>query len=169
MTTELATFGMGCFWGPDALFEKVPGVLKTRVGYAGGSMDHPEYDDVCSGETGHAEVVQITFDPALVSYAQLLDLFWHNHNPLTRDRQGPDYGNQYRSVIFYHSKEQKQLAEKTKQAIERILQQPVVTEIVPAGIVWSAEDYHQRYFAKKGINRSCHLSWKTPKELQQHG
>jgi peptide-methionine (S)-S-oxide reductase len=110
MKTEMATFGMGCFWGPDALFRAVPGVVSTRVGYSGGTVSSPSYEQVCTGATGHAEAVEIVFDPAVISYAQLLDLFWHNHNPTTIDQQGPDYGSQYRSVIFYHSPSQKQQA-----------------------------------------------------------
>ena len=165
MKTEIATFGMGCFWGPDALFGTVQGVVSTRVGYSGGTVSSPSYEQVCTGATGHAETVEIVFDPAVVSYAQLLDLFWHNHNPTTLDQQGPDYGSQYRSVIFYHSPSQKQQAEETKKAIQKLLAQPIVTEIVPASRFWPAEGYHQGYFKKKGINRSCHISWKTPKEL----
>ncbi|MSS74593.1 peptide-methionine (S)-S-oxide reductase [Candidatus Pacearchaeota archaeon] len=166
MTTETATFAMGCFWGPDALFGKVPGVISTRVGYTGGKTADPSYDDVCTDTTGHAEAIEIVFDPLVVSYAQLLDLFWHNHNPTTPDQQGPDYGNQYRSAIFYHSPAQQKRAEQTKQDIQKLLKQPIVTEIVPAPRFWSAEEYHQQYFAKKGITRSCHISWKTPDELR---
>lgn len=169
MKPETATFAMGCFWGPDALFAKVPGVVSTRVGYTGGSTSEPGYEEVCEGDTGHAEAVEIVFDPSVVSYAQLLDFFWHNHNPTTQDQQGPDYGSQYRSAIFYHSPTQQKLAEETKQQIQKLLKQPIVTEIVPAGTFWSAEEYHQHYFAKKGIARSCHLTWKTPDELRAHG
>lgn len=169
MVTETATFAMGCFWGPDALFSKVPGVLQATVGYTGGKTNDPSYDEVCSGTSGHAEAVEIVFDPHVVSYAQLLDLFWHNHNPTTRDQQGPDYGNQYRSAIFYHSAEQRKEAERMKQEIQKLVKQPIVTEIAPASPFWPAEAYHQKYFAKKGINRSCHITWKTPDELLKHG
>lgn len=169
LPTETATFAMGCFWGPDALFGNIPGVISTRVGYTGGTLPHPSYDAVCSGTTGHAEAVEIVFDPQLISYAQLLDLFWHHHNPTTKDQQGPDYGSQYRSAIFYHSPKQQKLAEDTKATIQKLLKQPIVTEIVPATRFWSAEEYHQQYFAKRGINRSCHISWKTPDELRLHG
>ncbi|MBM3230048.1 peptide-methionine (S)-S-oxide reductase MsrA [Candidatus Pacearchaeota archaeon] len=168
MATETATFAMGCFWGPDALFAKVPGVMSTRVGYSGGTKEDPTYEEVCTERTGHAEAVEIVFDPKLVSYAHLLDLFWHHHNPTTQDHQGPDYGAQYRSSIFYHSPAQQKLAEQTKHEIQKLLKQPVVTEIVPATRFWSAEEYHQHYFAKKGITRSCHISWKTTAELQSH-
>ncbi len=169
MKTETATFAMGCFWGPQKLFDDVPGVVKTQVGYTGGKTDDPSYDEVCTDTTGHAEAIEIEFNPTQVSYADLLALFWHNHNPTTSEHQGPDYGNQYRSAIFYHSPAQQRLAEQTKEEIQKLVKQPIVTEIVPGGKFWSAEEYHQRYFAKKGISRSCHISWKTPKELLGHG
>jgi peptide-methionine (S)-S-oxide reductase len=152
MTTEKATFGAGCFWGVEESFRRLPGVISTAVGYAGGTKDNPSYEDVCSDETGHAEVVQVEFDPAKISYDQLLDVFWANHNPTTPNRQGPDVGTQYRSVIFYHSPEQKAAAEKSKQRLAAggKFNRPIVTQIEPAPKFWLAEDYHQQYLAKRG-------------------
>jgi peptide-methionine (S)-S-oxide reductase len=152
MTTEKATFGAGCFWGVEETFRTLPGVSSTAVGYAGGSKEHPSYQDVCSDETGHAEVVEVEFDPQTIGYDKLLDVFWANHNPTTLNRQGPDVGTQYRSVIFYHSPEQKAQAEASKAALEKSgkYSRPVVTQIEPAPRFWRAEDYHQKYLQKRG-------------------
>ena len=150
--TEKATFGAGCFWGVEATFCNVAGVTDAAVGYAGGSKENPTYEDVCTDETGHAEVVQVEFDPTRVSYEKLLDVFWANHNPTTLNRQGPDVGRQYRSVIFYHSPEQKKAAEESKAALEKSgrFRQPIVTQIEPAPKFYRAEEYHQRYLEKRG-------------------
>jgi peptide-methionine (S)-S-oxide reductase len=152
MTTEKATFGAGCFWGVEENFRKLKGVTSTAVGYAGGKKDNPSYEDVCSDETGHAEVVQLEFDPTEISYDQLLDVFWSNHNPTTLNRQGPDVGTQYRSVIFYHSPEQKAAAEASKEKITKTgrFNRPIVTQIEPSPKFWRAEEYHQRYLEKRG-------------------
>jgi peptide-methionine (S)-S-oxide reductase len=152
MTTEKATFGAGCFWGVEETFRTLPGVKSTAAGYAGGTKDHPTYEDVCSDETGHAEVVEVEFDPEAIGYEKLLDVFWANHNPTTLNRQGPDVGTQYRSVIFYHSPEQKAQAEASKAALENSGKhsRPVVTQIEPAPPFWRAEDYHQKYLQKRG-------------------
>jgi peptide-methionine (S)-S-oxide reductase len=149
---EKATFGAGCFWGVEETFRRVRGVTSTAVGYAGGTMESPTYHDVCTGRTGHAEVVQLEYDPAQVSYDELLDVFWESHDPTTPNRQGPDVGTQYRSVIFHHTPQQKAAAEesKTKLAASGRFARPVVTEITPAGPFWRAEEYHQRYFDKQG-------------------
>jgi peptide-methionine (S)-S-oxide reductase len=156
--TELATFGAGCFWGVEAAFRNVKGVKDALVGYLGGTMENPTYKDVCTGRTGHAEVVQVEYDPAAVSYARLLDVFWQNHNPTTLNRQGPDVGTQYRSAIFYHSDEQKRIAEQSKAelAASGKFTRPIVTEITPASTFYKAEDYHQRYLEKRGL-ASCHV------------
>jgi peptide-methionine (S)-S-oxide reductase len=152
MMTEKATFGAGCFWGVEETFRKLKGVTSTAVGYAGGTKDNPSYEDVCSDETGHAEVVQLEFDPSQITYDQLLDVFWSNHNPTTMNRQGPDVGTQYRSVIFYHSPEQKAAAEASKQklAASGKFNRPIVTQVEPAPKFWPAEEYHQQYLAKRG-------------------
>jgi peptide-methionine (S)-S-oxide reductase len=152
MTTEKATFGAGCFWGVESTFRNVEGVTDAAVGYAGGTKENPTYEDVCTDETGHAEVVQVEFDPARVSYEKLLDVFWANHNPTTLNRQGPDVGRQYRSVIFYHSPEQKRAAEESKAALEKNgrFRQPIVTQVEPAPKFYRAEEYHQRYLEKRG-------------------
>jgi len=151
--TETATFGAGCFWGVEHSFRQVEGVVNTAVGYAGGSVDEPTYRQVCSGNTGHAEVVQVMYDPDKVSYDQLLDTFWSIHDPTTKNRQGPDIGYQYRSVIFYHSAEQQAAAEASKQKLDESgrYHRPVVTAIEPAGSFWRAEEYHQRYYEKHGV------------------
>ena len=153
-----ATFGAGCFWGVEEEFRKVPGVLETAVGYAGGRKDNPTYEDVCSDDTGHAEVVEVEYDPARVSYDQLLDVFWNNHNPTTLNRQGPDVGTQYRSAVFFHTPEQQEAAKASKERLEKSgrFQRPIVTEITPASRFWRAEEYHQRYFEKRG-GGSCHV------------
>jgi len=150
MTTEKATFGAGCFWGVEETFRKLKGVISTAVGYAGGAKENPTYEDVCSDETGHAEVVQVEFDPAQIRYDELLDVFWANHNPTTLNRQGPDIGTQYRSVIFYHSPEQKAAAEDSKIRMSGHFNRPIVTQIEPARKFWRAEEYHQRYLEKRG-------------------
>jgi peptide-methionine (S)-S-oxide reductase len=149
---EKATFGAGCFWGVEAEFREIPGVSDTAVGFSGGKAANPTYHDVCGGETGHAEVCEVTFDPQQVSYERLLDAFWQMHDPTTRNRQGPDFGTQYRSVIFYHLPEQKAAAEASKAALEASgrFKRPIVTEIAPAGPFYRAEEYHQRYLEKAG-------------------
>ena len=148
-----AMFGAGCFWGVEAAFKKVPGVLGTEAGYAGGHTDSPTYKDVCTGTTGHAEVVLVEFDDAKVSYDELLEVFWVSHNPTQLNRQGPDIGTQYRSVIFTFNDEQKSKAQssKTKQDASGRFKGPVVTAIEPASSYYPAEDYHQNYFEKQGI------------------
>jgi peptide-methionine (S)-S-oxide reductase len=153
MATEKATFGAGCFWGVEATFRAVKGVTSALVGYAGGRTENPTYEDVCSDETGHAEVVQVEFDPAQVSYRELLNVFWTNHDPTTRNRQGPDVGSQYRSVIFYHSAQQKTEAEASKAEMEKSgrFRRPIVTQIEAAPSFYPAEDYHQRYLEKRGM------------------
>jgi peptide-methionine (S)-S-oxide reductase len=152
MKTEKATFGAGCFWGVEETFRKLKGVVSTAVGYAGGTKDNPSYEDVCTDETGHAEVVEVEFDRSQISYTQLLDVFWSNHNPTMLNRQGPDVGSQYRSVIFHHSPEQKAAAEFSKDELEksRRFNRPIVTQIEPAPRFWRAEEYHQRYLEKRG-------------------
>lgn len=157
MALEKATFGAGCFWGVEAAFRKVDGVVDTAVGYSGGHTPNPTYEDVCSHTTGHAEVVQVTFDPARVSYEELLEVFWRIHDPTQVNRQGPDIGDQYRSVIFYHSGEQRRIAEESRAALEASgrLSRPVATKIEPAQTFWRAEEYHQRYYEKRGITSGC--------------
>ena len=156
--TQKATFGAGCFWGVEATFRQVPGVLDAAVGYAGGHLSNPTYRDVCTDETGHAEVVQVDYDPAKVSYDTLLDVFWENHDPTTMNRQGPDVGTQYRSVIFYHTPEQEAAARASKEKMDRsgIFRSPIVTQIEPAPEFYRAEDYHQRYLEKRGLAH-CHI------------
>jgi peptide-methionine (S)-S-oxide reductase len=151
--TGKATFAAGCFWGVEAAFRQVPGVLDAAVGYSGGGFPNPTYEDVCTGRTGHAESVQVEFDPARVSYDQLLDVFWENHDPTTLNRQGPDVGTQYRSVIFVEGPEQEKAAKESKERLEKSgrYRRPIVTEIAPAQPFWRAEDYHQRYFEKRGL------------------
>ncbi|HZS82235.1 MAG TPA: peptide-methionine (S)-S-oxide reductase MsrA [Stellaceae bacterium] len=155
---EKATFGAGCFWGVEAEFRKLPGVVETAVGYSGGTTANPSYEDVCSDETGHAEVVEVTFDPAKIGYEQLLDVFWNAHDPTTLNRQGPDIGSQYRSAIFTHSPEQEAAARASKARLEASgrFRRPIVTEIVPAGPFWRAEEYHQQYLEKRGL-AACHV------------
>jgi peptide-methionine (S)-S-oxide reductase len=155
---EKATFGAGCFWGVEAAFRQIKGVLSTAVGYMGGKLKDPTYEDVCTDRTGHAEVVQVEFDPAQVSYDDLLRVFWENHDPTTLNRQGPDAGTQYRSVIFFHTPEQQAKAEASKDALAKsgAYRRPIVTQIVPAEEFWRAEDYHQQYLEKRGL-ASCHL------------
>ena len=151
--TEKATFAAGCFWGVEAAFRQVPGVLDAAVGYSGGGVPNPTYEDVCTGRTGHAESVQVEFDPARVSYDQLLDVFWENHDPTTLNRQGPDVGTQYRSAIFVEGPEQEKAAKESKERLEKSgrFRRPIVTEIALAQPFWRAEDYHQRYLEKRGL------------------
>jgi len=155
---EKATFAAGCFWGVEDAFRQVPGVVAAQVGYTGGHTPNPTYELVCSDSTGHAEAVEITYDPRQVSYEQLLEVFWSIHDPTQYHRQGPDVGSQYRSAVFCHTPEQKAAAHASKERQERAgrYRRPIVTEIVPAREFWRAEEYHQQYFAKRGI-RSCHL------------
>lgn len=154
MKLEKATFAAGCFWHVEASFRKVRGVISTRVGYTGGKLENPSYEDVCTGRTGHAEALEVEYDSALVSYDDMLSVFWSIHDPTTANRQGPDVGSQYRSAIFYHTPDQmaKAIASKEKlQATNHYLQRKIVTEIVPATAFYPAEDYHQRYFEKRGV------------------
>jgi len=155
---EKATFGAGCFWGVEAAFMKIKGVVSTKVGYMGGNLKNPTYEDVCTNRTGHAEVVQIEFDPRIVSYEALLDELWNIHDPTQLNRQGPDIGSQYRSVIFYHNEQQKKIAEQSKEKLDKsgIYKKPIATEITSAKEFYKAEEYHQQYFEKKGIS-SCPL------------
>ena len=156
--TEKATFGAGCFWGVEAAFRQIKGVKSTAVGYMGGALDNPTYEDVCYRKTGHAEVVEVEFDPELVSYGTLLNVFWENHDPTTMNRQGPDVGEQYRSAIFVQSPEQQTAAEASKAQLEsgRRYPRPIVTEITQAETFYKAEDYHQQYLEKRGLS-SCHI------------
>jgi peptide-methionine (S)-S-oxide reductase len=142
---------MGCFWGPEEIFRKVDGVTSTSVGYMGGSLENPTYEEVCTGRTGHAEVVDLEFDPSRVAYQDLLDIFWARHDPTTRNRQGPDIGTQYRSVLFFHSPEQEAAARASKEKLEASgrHRRDIVTEIVPAGSYYRADEYHQRYVEKR--------------------
>ncbi len=149
---EKATFGAGCFWGVEHAFRQVDGVLDAVVGYMGGTLDNPTYKDVCTDRTGHAEVVQVEFDPSVVSYEELLEVFWKIHDPTQMNRQGPDFGTQYRSAIFYHSEEQKAKAAESKEKLQSMgtYKKPIVTEIAPVSTFYRAEEYHQRYFKKHG-------------------
>jgi peptide-methionine (S)-S-oxide reductase len=154
---EKATFAAGCFWGVEATFRALPGVLSTCVGYTGGKTDNPTYKDVCTDRTGHAEAVEVEFDPARIAYTELLKVFWENHDPTQLNRQGPDWGTQYRSAIFFHSPEQQAAAQASKEAIEKArYSKPIVTQIVPAVTFYPAEDYHQQYLEKRGL-ASCHI------------
>jgi peptide-methionine (S)-S-oxide reductase len=155
---EVALFGAGCFWGVEAFFREVPGVLNARAGYAGGSVPNPTYEQVCTDRTGHAEVVEVAFDPSRVAYDDLLRVFWENHNPTTLNRQGPDVGTQYRSVIFYTSPEQERAARASLAALEASgrYHRPIVTAIEPAPPFYEAEEYHQRYLEKRGLAK-CHV------------
>jgi peptide-methionine (S)-S-oxide reductase len=159
MSVEKATFGAGCFWGVEAAFAATPGVMTTAVGYEGGTLDRPTYKDVCTDQTGHAEVVELEFDNEQLSYEKLLDIFFAMHNPTTLNRQGPDWGTQYRSAIFYHSPEQQTTAlAKIEQLTKEGLFKPklIVTKVEPARTFWRAEEYHQRYLEKRG-QASCHI------------
>ncbi len=156
--TETATFAAGCFWGVEATFRQLPGVLATRVGYTGGTLEQPTYKAVCTDRTGHAEAVEVTFDPSRLSYDALLSVFWENHDPTQVNRQGPDVGSQYRSAIFYHTSAQRDAAVASKAALERTgrFRRPIATQILPAETFWPAEDYHQQYLEKRGL-ASCHI------------
>lgn len=155
---EIATFGAGCFWGVEEAFQRVLGVIETAVGYTGGATPNPTYRDVCTDETGHAEAVQVTFDPAKVSYENLLGVFWKTHDPTQVNRQGPDFGTQYRTAIFFHSPEQEATAKKSKAALQASgrFTRPIATEITPASVFYRAEEYHQKYLQKRGA-ASCHF------------
>lgn len=157
---ENATFGAGCFWGVESFFRAVPGVIDAVVGYAGGAVDNPTYRQVCSNKTGHAEVVQLSYDPGKVNYDRLLDVFFANHDPTTLNRQGPDYGSQYRSVVFAHSVDQERQARMKVEALTKAgrFKKPIVTAIEPFRNFYPAEDYHQRYFEKNGLP-SCHVNF----------
>lgn len=155
--TELATFGGGCFWCTEALFECADGVKSVTSGYAGGETENPGYKEVCAGRTGHAEVVQVEYDPQKISYPQVLEIFWEAHDPTTLNRQGPDAGTQYRSIILYHNEAQKELAEQSKRAAATKFSQPIVTEIVPLKRFYAAEDYHQDYFRNNPQAPYCDL------------
>jgi peptide-methionine (S)-S-oxide reductase len=153
-----ATFAAGCFWGVEETFRRLPGVSSTRVGYIGGKTVNPTYKDVCTDTTGHAEAVEVEYDPAKMSYEKLLDVFWENHDPTQLNRQGPDWGTQYRSAIFFHSPEQEAAANASRQKLENSQRygKRIVTQIVPAPTFYEAEDYHQQYLEKRGL-ASCHL------------
>jgi peptide methionine sulfoxide reductase msrA/msrB len=162
-TIEKAAFAAGCFWGVEASFRQIKGVIKATSGYMGGTTKKPSYEEVCTGKTGHAETVEIEYDPGIVSYDELLDHFWNIHDPTTLNRQGVDHGNQYRSVIFYYNPEQEKLAKLSKKKAEDIkkFDNPIVTEIVPAKEFYRAEEYHQRYYEKHGITTPiCHVPLK---------
>ena len=154
----LAPFGAGCFWGVEETFRTTEGVEDATSGYMGGVVDNPTYEQVCTDTTGHAEVVQVEYDPEKVSYDALLEVFWSNHDPTTLNRQGPDHGRQYRSVIFYHDEGQREAAERSLEALDASgrFSDPIVTEVAPAKAFWRAEDYHQRYLQKRGLS-SCHI------------
>lgn len=156
MSTQIATFAAGCFWGVEAAFNKMPGVIDALSGYTGGHQKNPTYRDVCSGKTGHAEAVEVTFDPAVVSYDALLDAFWNMHDPTQVNRQGNDVGAQYRSAIFTHSPEQEAAATASRDRAQRSLDRAIATEITPASTFFRAEEYHQRYFERNG--GACQIS-----------
>lgn len=158
MSSNTAYFAAGCFWGVEAAFRQVPGVISTTVGYSGGTVANPTYEQVCTDRTGHAEVVEVRFDPARVNYEALLDVFWQNHDPTTRDRQGPDVGRQYRSAIFYVDDEQAKKARASRDALAAsgTFKKPIVTEIEPAKPFYRAEEYHQQYLEKRGLAH-CHI------------
>lgn len=153
-----ATFAAGCFWGVEATFRQLPGVKATRVGYTGGSTESPTYQDVCTDRTGHAEAVEVDYDPAQISYDKLLNVFWENHDPTQVNRQGPDHGTQYRTAIFFHSPEQQAEAIASKDKLEKShkFNKPIATQIVPAVTFYEAEDYHQQYLEKRGL-ATCHI------------
>ncbi len=153
-----ATFAAGCFWGVEATFRQLPGVKSTRVGYTGGSTESPTYQDVCTDRTGHAEAVEVEYDPAQISYDKLLNVFWENHDPTQVNRQGPDHGSQYRTAIFFHSPEQQAEAIASKDKLEKShkFSKPIATQIVPAVTFYEAEDYHQQYLEKRGL-ATCHI------------
>ena len=149
-----ATFGAGCFWHVEDIFTKTKGISSTKVGYIGGQLPNPTYEEVCTDKTGHAEAVQVEYDPDEISFEELLDVFWKNHNPTTLNRQGPDVGIQYRSAIFFHDEKQKDVAEKSKQTLDSsgVFNNPIITQIIPAPIFYAAEEYHQKYFKKHGLS-----------------
>ncbi|HEV2202251.1 MAG TPA: peptide-methionine (S)-S-oxide reductase MsrA [Bryobacteraceae bacterium] len=153
---DKATFAAGCFWGIEATFRRLAGVKSTQVGYSGGALKNPSYHDVCTDSTGHAEAVEVAYDPQVISYHDLLEVFWSNHNPTTLNRQGPDVGTQYRSAIFFHSPEQEAEARRSRDETQARFPQPIVTEIKPAETFWPAEDYHQQYLEKRGLAH-CHI------------
>ena len=157
-TVEKATFAAGCFWGVEAAFRQIKGVVSTQVGYTGGRTNDPSYEDVCTDRTGHAEAVEVTYDPSRVKYEDLLHVFWTNHDPTTPNRQGPDVGEQYRSAIFYHSPAQETEAKASKARLEseHRFKRPIVTQILAAGPFYRAEDYHQQYLEKRGLS-TCHI------------
>jgi peptide-methionine (S)-S-oxide reductase len=157
-TEEKATFGAGCFWGIEAAFRQVPGVVSTAVGYMGGTRDEPTYRQVCTGRTGHAEVVQVTYDPQRLSYDDILAVFWENHDPTTMNRQGPDVGTQYRSVVYFHDEDQERAARASIDEMEASgrFRRPIVTEATAAPTFWPAEDYHQQYLEKRGLS-TCRI------------
>lgn len=155
-TTATAIFAAGCFWGVEQAFRQVPGVIEAISGYTGGTLDNPTYRQVCSDTTGHAEAVQVTYDPAAVSYEKLLDVFWKIHDPTTPNRQGPDVGSQYRSAIFVHNDDQRRAAETSRDREQQNHSRPIVTEITGASPFYRAEDYHQRYFERHGV--ACHIT-----------
>ena len=157
MANETATFAAGCFWGVESAFRNTPGVVSTAVGYTGGSVDDPTYKQVCSDSTGHAEAVEVVFDPGEVGYEQLLDVFWDEHDPTQLNRQGPDFGSQYRSAIFTHSPEQELAARESLARRQASLPLPIVTRIEPASTFWPAEDYHQQYYEKRGMAPACRV------------
>ena len=156
--TEKATFGAGCFWGVETTFREIPGVVDAAVGYEGGTTLNPTYKEVCSDDTGHAEVVEVEYDPARVNYDRLLDVFWSAHDPTQMNRQGPDVGTQYRSAIFFHTPEQEQAARASKAKLEtsQRFRRPIATKIEPAQTFYRAEEYHQQYLAKRGV-KHCHI------------
>lgn len=165
---EKATFAAGCFWGVESAFRALPGVIGAKVGYTGGKTDTPTYEDVCTDETGHAEAVEVLFDPAKIRFEELVESFWELHDPTTVDQQGPDVGTQYRSAIFIHSDAQRKAAEQSKETAQRFFDAPIATQIVPAVKFWDAEDYHQRYYEKRGkAMGGCHiLPSRARKELK---
>jgi peptide-methionine (S)-S-oxide reductase len=170
---EIATLAGGCFWCTEALFERLKGVMSALPGYAGGTKENPSYEEVSQGNTGHAEAIQIEFDPRIIPFEKILDIFWHTHNPTTPNRQGNDVGSQYRSMIFYHNEKQKQIAEKSKKEFkkERIYQEPIVTEIVPFTNFYIAEDYHKNYFEthQNALYCSLTIAPKIHKLLEKYG
>ena len=166
-STEKAVFASGCFWGVEKVFSALPGVTSTRVGYTGGTTKNPTYEQVCTGRTGHAEAIEITFDPSKISYDELLEVFFRHHDPTTEDRQGNDVGTQYRSAIFYHSPEQKAAAEKSLSLLDgaKIFRHGIVTEVSPASEFYAAEEYHQKYLKKNPLGY-CHIQLQSAKIAQ---
>jgi peptide-methionine (S)-S-oxide reductase len=154
---DLATFGGGCFWCIEAVLQRIEGVLSVTSGYAGGTTPNPTYEEVCTGETGHAEAVQVAFDPSFISFEEILDIFWQAHDPTTLNRQGPDTGTQYRSVIFYADEEQRKIAEASKKKAQGRFKSPIVTQLVALDAFWKAEDYHQNYYNTHGAEGYCRM------------